>query len=36
MADVGDYEGMKVKIMNAFVIRNHFEVREQAVCLNLL
>jgi tetratricopeptide (TPR) repeat protein len=25
LANVGDYEGMKAKIMNAFVIRNHFE-----------
>lgn len=27
ISDVGDYEGIKVKIANAYVIKEHFEVR---------
>lgn len=26
LSDVGDYEGIKVKIGNAFIIKEHFEV----------
>lgn len=35
LSDVGDYEGVKVKIGNAYIIRDHLEVREHWVSVIL-